>query len=275
MNTKPTTISILGCGYVGYPLAMSLLRQRWRVRGSTTQESKLADLLADGIEPYLLEFTPYLNGHGTHDFFDSRVVIINFPPGRKRKDVESFMQKAMNSLLSNLISGSVQKVIFISSTSVYSSGQVREEDAGEKPSGSPSGAALLAAENLLRDATDFETTILRFGGLYGYERSPGRFWSGRVLANPENAVNMLHQDDAVGVVMKILEKNCWGEIFNVCAEHHPSRAKFYSKVAYDQGIPPPEIQDGKSQSNKIVLSDKLRTLLGYTWIHPDPMLPAP
>ncbi|MCY3999317.1 MAG: SDR family oxidoreductase [Bacteroidetes bacterium] len=271
---KPTTISILGCGYVGYPLAKSLLSDQWRVRGSTTQESKLTNLLADGIEPYLLEFTPQLSGYGIHDFFDSDVVVINFPPGRKRKNVQSFMKEAMNSLLSYLIHGSVQKVVFISSTSVYSSGQVREEDAGKQPPGSPSGIALLAAENLLSNATDFETTILRFAGLYGYERSPGRFWSGRVLPNPENAVNMLHQDDAVGVIKKVIEKNCWGEVFNVCAEQHPSRAEFYTKIAQNQDIPPPEIQDGTSQPDKVVMCDKLTAHLGYQWIHPDPMVSA-
>ena len=272
---KPTTISILGCGYVGYPLAKSLLRQRWRVRGSTTQKSKLTDLLADGIEPYFLEFTPHLIGYGVLDFFDSDIVVINFPPGRKRNNVQGFMQIALNSLLSYLATGSVEKVIFISSTSVYCSGEVSEEDAGKQPPSSPSGEALLEAENLLRNAQDFETTILRFGGLYGYERSPGRFWSGRVLPNPDNAVNMLHQDDAVGVVKKVIEKNCWGETFNVCAEQHPSRYEFYTKVAMDQGIPPPEIQDGTSQSNKVVLSHKLTTHLGYQWVHPDPMFPAP
>ena len=271
----PTTISILGCGYVGHPLAKQLLTQSWRVRGATTSESKLTGLLADGIEPYLLKLTPGLEGRGRRDFFDSDIIVINFPPGRKRADVEAFMKDAMGSLLSHMKRGQVQKVLFISSTSVYSAGHVQEEDAGKLPPSGASGAALLAAEELLRNSSDFKTTVLRFAGLYGYERKPGRFWSGRPLRNPENAVNVLHRDDAVGVAMEVMMQNCWGQTFNVCADLHPSRAEFYAHAASNLGLPPPQNFFGESQPDKVVLNDKVRTYLGYTFKFSDPLAPAP
>jgi len=270
-----TTVSILGCGFIGHPLARRLLERGWRVRGATTSESKLTNLLADGIEPYLLKLIPDLKGHGRRDFFDSDIVVINFPPGRKREDVQAFMQDAMASLLGYLKEGNVQKVLFISSTSVYSTGIVREQHAGVQPPGSASGSALLAAEETLRNSSDFETTVLRYAGLYGYERKPGRFWSGRSLRNPENVVNMLHRDDAVGVAMEVIGQNCWGEIFNVCADEHPSRADFYTQAALHLNIPLPVIQSGGSQSNKVVIADKVKTRLGYTFRYPDPLIPAP
>ncbi|MCY4158386.1 MAG: NAD-dependent epimerase/dehydratase family protein [Bacteroidetes bacterium] len=272
---KPTTISILGCGFVGYPLAKRLLAQGWRVRGATTSESKLTGFLSDGIEPYLLKLTPNLQGQGRRDFFDSEAMVINFPPGRRRKDVGRFMEDAIASLLSYLERGDVQRVLFVSSTSVYSAGVVREQDAGMQPPASASGAALLAAEKILRHSSGFETTILRYAGLYGYKRKPGKFWSGRFLRNPENVVNMLHRDDAVGVAMEVIEQNCWGEIFNVCADQHPSRADFYTHAALHLNIPPPVIQSGGAQSNKVVIADKVKTRLGYTFKHPDPLRPAP
>lgn len=273
--STPTTISILGCGYVGHPLAKLLLTQGWRVRGATTSESKLTNLLADGIEPYLLKLTPNLEGYGRRDFFDSDIVVINFPPGRKRADVEAFMGVAMESLLTHLKEGQVQKVLFISSTSVYSAGHVQEQDAGKLPPSSASGTALLAAEDLLRNASDFKTTVLRFAGLYGYKRKPGRFWSGRPLRAPQNAVNMLHRDDAVGVVMEVIMQNCWGQTFNVCANLHPSRAEFYARAALNLGLPPPQSSSGESHPDKVVLNDKVRTYLGYTFKFPDPLAPAP
>ncbi len=269
------TVSILGCGYVGYPLAKLLLERDWRVRGATTSESKLASLLTGGIEPYLLQLTPSLEGHGRRDFFDSDVVVINFPPGRRRRDLKDFMQGAMTSLLAYLEAGSVQKVLFIGSTSVYSSGHVHEEDAGKQPLGSASGDALLAAEDRLRNSSGFETTVLRYAGLYGYERKPGRFWSGRSLRDPENAVNMLHRDDAVGVALEVILQNCWGEVFNVCADLHPTRAEFYTQAARNLGIAPPEIDSGTSQPNKVVLNDRIKSRLGYTFAYPDPLAPAP
>ncbi len=271
----PTTISILGCGYIGQPLAKLFLKNGWRVRGSTTRKSKLTDLLTDGIEPYLLQLTPDLEGYGRRDFFDSEIVVINFPPGRRRPDVEAFMEAAMRSILTYLKKGQVQKVLFISSTSVYRSGQVKEEDAGKLPPSSASGTALLAAEKLLRDTSDFTTTVLRFAGLYGYERKPGRFWSGCLLRDPQNVVNMLHRDDAVNVAMEVVMQQCWGHIFNVCADLHPTRAEFYTQAALNLGLSPPQVHSGESSPDKVVLNDKVREHLKYTFQFPDPLGPAP
>ena len=273
--STPTTVSILGCGYIGQPLAKLFQKRGWRVRGSTTSESKLTGLLADGIEPYLLKLTPSLNGYGRRDFFDSEIVVINFPPGRKRADLEEFMEAAMESLLTYLKEGQVQKVLFISSTSVYSAGYVQEEDAGKLPPSSAPGAALLSAEELLRNTSNFQTTVLRFAGLYGHERKPGRFWSGRPLRDPQNAVNMLHRDDAVSVAMEVVKQHCWGQTFNVCADLHPTRSEFYTRAASKLGLPPPQGYFGKSSPDKVVLSDKVRKHLGYTFKFPDPLAPAP
>lgn len=269
------TASVLGCGYIGRPLATLLLQRGWRVRGSTTSKTKLDQLLADGIEPYLLELTPNLQGRGRRDFFDSDVVILNFPPGRKRADVRKFMESVMESLLFYLSAGSVQKVLFVSSTSVYRSGHVREEDAGKLTPETASGCALLAAEKALRSACEFQTTILRCGGLYGYERKPGRFWSGRSLRNPQNSVNLVHRDDVVGVALAAITQNCWGETFNVCADQHPSRAEFYTQAALRLGIALPKIGLDESQPDKVVLNHRVRERLGYTFKYPDPLTPAP
>ncbi len=272
--TEPTA-SVLGCGYIGRPLATLLLERGWRVRGSTTSKAKLDQLLAYGIEPYLLELTPKLQGRGRRDFFDSDVIILNFPPGRKRADVRTFMESVMESLLFYLRAGSVQKVLFVSSTSVYRSGRVREEDAGKLTPETASGCALLAAEKTLRSASEFQTTILRFGGLYGYERKPGRFWSGRSLRNPQNSVNLVHRDDAVGVALATITQNCWGETFNVCADQHPSRAEFYTQAALHLGMAPPKMGLDASQPDKVVLNHRVRERLGYTFKYPDPLTPAP
>ena len=224
--------------------------------------------MADGIEPYLLELTPNLQGRGRRDFFDSDVVILNFPPGRKRADVRIFMESAMESLLFYLRAGGAQKVLFVSSTSVYRSGHVREEDAGKLLPETASGCALLAAENTL-------TTILRCGGLYGYERKPGRFWSARSLRNPQNSVNLVHRDDAVGVALATIAQNCWDETFNVCADQHPSRAEFYTQAALRLGIALPKMGLEESRPDKVVLNHRVRRRLGYTFKYPDPLAPAP
>ena len=47
-------ISILGCGWLGFPLAKSLVEKGFSVKGSTTSENKLSILSTAGILFYCL-----------------------------------------------------------------------------------------------------------------------------------------------------------------------------------------------------------------------------
>ncbi len=232
-------------------------------------------LLAMGIEPFRIRLTPDLEGAGLVDFFDSEVLLLNFPPGRKRPDVEAFMERAMDGLLAAIQDGRVCFVVFASSTSVYSSGTVREEDAGRPPPDTASGRALLAAEMALRQLSTIQTTVLRYGGLYGYERKPGLFLTGGIVQGGTRPVNLVHRDDAVDVTVRVIAQNVCGEVFNVCADKHPTRAAFYVQAAKWLGRSAPTFGPDYSLPAKIVLNGKLRRTLPYTFRHPDPMRRAP
>lgn len=257
------------------PAAEALVERGWRVRGSTTRKERLLDLVRCGIEPYLIRLTPKLAGRGLVDFFSSDVVFLNFPPGRRRKDVESFLVTAIGSLIRAMREGHVNRVVFASSTSVYASGRVTEADAGLLTPPTASGRALLNAESTLMQETTFGTTILRYGGLYGYERRPGRFLRGRAVTGGQRAVNLVHRDDAVNVAVLVIERGIRNEVFNVCADEHPSRSAFYTQAARWLDLPPPEIIGTDDKPDKVVLNDKVRLQLGYEFIHSDPMRRAP
>ena len=49
-----TQISILGCGWLGFPLAKRFIEEGYSVNGSTTSESKLSVLENAGINPFLV-----------------------------------------------------------------------------------------------------------------------------------------------------------------------------------------------------------------------------
>ena len=49
-----TQISILGCGWLGLPLAKKLIEKKYSVNGSTTSEKKLSILKDAGINPFLV-----------------------------------------------------------------------------------------------------------------------------------------------------------------------------------------------------------------------------
>ena len=52
-------VSILGCGWLGKPMAVSLLSEGFSVKGSTTSEIKIQELEALEIEAYLIDITEF------------------------------------------------------------------------------------------------------------------------------------------------------------------------------------------------------------------------
>lgn len=272
------TISILGCGWLGLPVAERLVQRGYRVKGSTTSPDKIPRLADAGIEPYLLKLDPWSHGEQVGDFFRADTVFFNIPPGRRRPDVEAFFSAVIDSLITELHYAPVDFVVFASSTSVYApmNGTVYEIDAGKPRPWSLSGRALLDAESRLMADSHFDTTVLRFAGLYGYDRKPGRFLAGKkTVENGAAPVNLVHRDDAVAVVEAIVERDVRGEILNVCADEHPTRAAFYTRAAQWLGLDPPVFADESDASFKIVSNERLKQRLGYHFLHPDPLVEAP
>ena len=264
------TISILGCGWLGLPLAERLINAGFKVKGSTRTKSELGTLEAKGISPFLIILAPELKGDDLDPFFDSNMLIINFPPER-RDDVVAYHQKQATALIDRIRSSPIEKVIFVSSTSVYPdlNREVTEDEIAE-PS-KDSGKALLKFESLLNNNVQLKTTILRFAGLVGYDRKPGRFLAGkREVRNGEAPVNLIHRDDCINIIEQIIEQDIWGETFNACSDIHPKRKDYYIGAANKLGLSPPNFIEEEKYNYKIINSDKLKRMLNYSFKYPDP-----
>ncbi len=271
MNNK-TNISICGCGWLGFPLGIHLKNDGYEVKGSTRSPQKLAALYENGIQPFLLEVHKKIKGNNLPLFFQSEILIINIPPGRKRKDVARSHPLQIAALMEKAIYNGVQKVIFISSTSVYGNVNRVVTEADEPKPETPSGVALAEVESLLQSQTAFTTTILRMGGLVGLNRPAGRFLAGKTdVKNGKAPVNMLHQEDAIRIIKKIIELDKWGVVYNVCADGHPTKEAFYTHQAQKQDFDPPTFLMESEYAFKEVSNYKLKKELNYQFLHPDPM----
>jgi nucleoside-diphosphate-sugar epimerase len=263
------TISILGCGWLGLPLAAFLLKKGFAVKGSVSRLERIELLEQKGIIPWQIQISDTeITGENLPGFLASEILIINFPPAR-REDIIAYHTGQMKQLIEAINKSSVRYVLFISSTSVYPelNKVITEQDSFEPTKGS--GKALIAVEQLLSSQTGFKTTILRFAGLIGYDRKPGRFLSGK--KNIENGpVNVIHQDDCILIINEIIEQDVWGEVFNACSDIHPTRKEFYTLAASKIGLTLPEFTEG-SASFKIVNSDKIKSRLGYSFKYPNPL----
>ncbi|MBP6757705.1 MAG: SDR family NAD(P)-dependent oxidoreductase, partial [Flavobacterium sp.] len=129
-----------------------------------------------------------------------------------------------------------------------------------------SGKQLVQAEQLLQSNSNFKTTILRFGGLIGEDRHPIKFLAGRKnIENPNAPINLIHQDDCVGIIMEILKLNSWNETFNAVTPFHPSRKEYYTQKAIDLNLALPEFNTENSSFGKTISSSKIETVLGYSF----------
>ena len=61
-------ISLLGCGKLGYPLAIELLKQGHVIKGSTTTITKMSKLKNIGIIPYLIDVDKKMKNDTPCDF---------------------------------------------------------------------------------------------------------------------------------------------------------------------------------------------------------------
>ena len=257
-------ISILGCGWLGFPLAKTLIENKYKVKGSTTSDEKLAVLKNAGIIPFKIALASDKIDGNMKDFLNkSDILIIDIPPKLRKAENESFVDKIQN-LIPFIEQSLVKKVVFISSTSVY--GEENTLVTEETPTNpeTESGKQLVKTEKLLQANNHFKTTVVRFGGLIGEDRNPTRSLAGKVnLENPNKPINFIDQQDCIGIILKIIETNSWNETFNAVAPFHPARKDYYTQKALELKLTPPEFIEDNNTTGKTILSDKVENILGY------------
>jgi nucleoside-diphosphate-sugar epimerase len=269
-----TQISILGCGWLGLPLAKALLTNGFSVKGSTTSESKLSELAALDIDPFLVVLDSKSITGAIKDFLNgSRTLVIDIPPQLRGKNSDSstveekvFVGK-IKTLIPYIEKSTIENVLFVSSTSVYGEvDAIINEESLAKPD-TESGKQLLEVESLLQNNPNFKTTILRFGGLIGEDRNPIKFLAGKEnLDNPETSINFIHQEDCIGIILKIITTDSWNKIYNGVCPFHPTRENYYTQKAIELALSLPQFDHSKPSSRKLILSDKAENVLGYTFI---------
>ena len=256
-------ISILGCGWLGLPLAKSLIEKKFSVKGSTTTFDKIAVLENSGIDGYQIEIRESeIKGEVNSFLENSEILIIDIPPKLRGNQSENFVQKIQN-LIPYIEKSSVEKVIFISSTSVYADNNSIITEVTKPNPETESGKQLLEVENLFQNNPNLKTTVIRFGGLIGENRHPIHFLAGRLnIENQDAPINLIHQVDCIGIIQVIIEKDCWNETFNATAPFHLTRKEYYTQKAIELNLPLPEFDEGIS-IGKTILSDKIETVLSY------------
>lgn len=269
------SLSILGCGWLGLPLGKYFSENGYVVKGSTTNEEKLSILAENGIEAFRIQLNPHIVGENVDNFLSSETLLINIPPRISLQKADAHVEQISN-LLNFIKTSSIKNIIYISSTSVYPelNREVLEEDViTPEQSASPT---MVKAEKLLLNfwkESSVNLTILRCGGLMGYDRIPAKYFSGwKGLTTGDIRVNYVHRDDVIKIIEKIIENQIWNQVFNIVSPIHPTRKQIYAKNCEELGFEMPEfVKPAEPQPFKIISVAKWLKHSNYKFIYENPL----
>ncbi len=266
---KKDIIGLLGCGWLGFPLAISLLSKGYRVKASTTSEGKLDVMSKAGIDPYLVHFTGSSSTPQFKNLLEAETLIISIPPGRNNPEGFESYRQMVRAVLRDVPQSIISRIILISSTSVYPDNNSIVTEYADIDPHTESGKLMAETEALLT-SLPVRVIILRLAGLIGPQRMPGKFFAGKTnIPNGLAPVNLIHREDAIALVRRLIEDEHASGIYNGCAPSHPSRSEFYTLAAQKEDLAAPHFIHEKHQWKTVVSGRTIE--LGFKFEFPSLM----
>ena len=274
-------VAILGCGYVGLELARQLGADH-EVVGVRRSEAGLAAVEETGADPVRADVTDAEDLEAVPDV--DAVVFAASSGGRGAEAARGVYVDGLRTVVRSF--GARERVpdrlVYTSSTGVYGDhdGEWVDEETPLDPTTEKTGV-LAEAERLARELAPehgIDGCVARFAGLYG----PDRYRLDRYLEGPvtEGYLNMIHRDDAAGVVRFMLEST--DEDLLLAVDDEPvDKWTFADWLADECGVERPpkrtkaeRLEDDVSEAarrriltSKRCSNDRLREL-GYEFRHP-------
>lgn len=268
-NASVRHVAIIGCGWLGTPLAIHLLKQGYQVTATQPRGSRAHPALPDAVRQVELDLVPEPVCNDPGALYAAEIAVCLLPPRIRQTDRGTYPERIRN-LADFLLSGNLDKIILVSSTSVYPGTGGKVDETAKRPPDSRSGLALLEAERFLLEHERMQCTVLRLAGLCGPGREPGRLLAGRKqVAGGLSPVNLIHQEDAIRILSTLVRKQPYRQIFNGCAPSHPIKKDFYPAASRALALPEPTFRLDPV-AWKWVQAQKICDQLNFSYRNPDP-----
>ena len=236
------TFTILGYGWLGAKLAQNLKRD-YNIKVSVRNEDKLLDFKNLGYSSFILNEYDF---SCLDELLDTNYLFINYPPS-KFDDYLGFLEK----IYSCKKIKNIEKIIFISSTSIYPNFEATYDENCFIEN--PSNKLVFDAEELVLNKTNI---ILRASALFGEDRIAGRRLANKKVDFPKTKINFVHRNDVISATVFAI-KNDLNGIFNLASKQHPTKEELYSFNAQKYGFEKPIFSDDKNSIERIIDGSKI------------------
>jgi nucleoside-diphosphate-sugar epimerase len=255
---KNMNVAIVGMGWLGKPLAMSLMKSGFNVYTATRNADKLKEFNKLGLMGFQISYeTDSVKIHLTKEDLEQidNLIICIPPSGFSNYD------QTVGSIFSCF--NTKTKIIFTSSTGVY-------EDVNKhvnEDSNKILDHSVFLAEQKLKELAGDRLTIIRLAGLIGDNRHPVKYFIQKDLIPNGNApVNLVCQKDVIRAIELILEKQLFSKTYNIVNPSHLSKKDYYLAAAKELFNKIPITEDGKG--GKLVLGTKFEEEIGFKYNFP-------
>ena len=273
---------IVGCGYVGLPLGVELVRQGHEVFGLRRSPAAETELKAAGIQPLFGDVTRPETLATLPRAFDWVVNCV--AAGGDAENYRQVYLQGTRNLMEWLAPNPPKKFVYTSSTSVYgqTDGSQVKESSPTEPLVETAKVLVETEKVLLAAATDRKVpaVILRVAGIYGPDRGHAfkQFLKNeaRIEGDGSRVMNMIHRDDLVSCIIAALKSGRAGEIYNAVDDEPVSQMTFFQWLAGTVGkYPPPSEPENpvenrkRGVTNKRVSNRRLKMELGCQFKYPN------
>ena len=266
----PGSVLIVGCGFVGLPLARDFASSGWETHATAASDASVAKLYQERFRAYALDIT---DDSGLQKLARRNFDVVIHCASSARgvaSDYEAVFLSGTRNLMSNV---ECKSFIFTSSTSVYAQtdGSWVDERSPANPS-RETGQILRATEDLVLEVGG---AVARLAGLYG----PGRCVPLQKLLDDkaiiqgsgDRVMNMMHQMDAAAALRFLAETKSTG-LFNAVDNEPVAELDWFRYVCDLLGKPlppygPREVNRKRGWTSKRVSNRKLRSL-GWNALYP-------
>ena len=283
------SVGIVGCGWLGTALAQQLIKEGVAVLATRSNTDNVEQLKSQDIDAEVLSLPAEQGLLNSHAIFNRQCLVLAITPQFRQGRLD-YAEKIQQLVAAAKANSCVEKIILLSSTAIYNglSGQVDESmaldlSADKVPVLNQAEQAVLLFNEHRCGKQSFNKSndklanrngyVLRLSGLVGPSRHPGKFLlNGRLLKSPQAIVNLIHQQDAVGLMQALLTSDLAGGIYNGVSPTQVTKKQYYQSAATALKLPAPVFEEDEMLSGdkpKIVSGTKTQAALNYHFAYAD------